>query len=51
MSLASSIKFIYYTVYTANPEDPKELSWDQVQGILKHQRKQVKKPHGERLNV
>ena len=22
MSLASSIKFIYYTVYTANPEDP-----------------------------
>ena len=23
MSLASSIKFIYYTVYTPNPEDPK----------------------------
>jgi len=22
MSLASSIEFIYYTVYTANPEDP-----------------------------
>ena len=22
MSLASSIKFIYYTVYTASPEDP-----------------------------
>ncbi len=22
MTLASSIKFIYYTVYTANPEDP-----------------------------
>src|SRR4028119_336559 len=29
MSLASSIKFIYYTVYTANPEDPKKLiMWD-----------------------
>ena len=25
MSLAYSIKFIYYTVYTANPEDPVEL--------------------------
>jgi hypothetical protein len=24
MSLAFSIKFIYYTVYTANPEEPKE---------------------------
>jgi len=25
MSLASSIKFIYYTVYTANPEDPANI--------------------------
>ncbi|MEG4812672.1 transposase family protein [Microcoleus sp. F8-D3] len=28
-----------------------ELSWDQIQGIFNHQRAQVKKPHGERLNV
>jgi hypothetical protein len=26
MSLASSIKFLYYTVSTANPEEPSKLS-------------------------
>src|SRR4028118_1468493 len=28
-----------------------QLSCDQIQGIFNHQRSQVKKPHGERLNV
>ena len=47
-------EYIYHRVQVTTVEQVKreeELSWDQVQGIFNHQRKQVKKPHGERLNV
>ena len=47
-------EYIYQRVQVTTVEQVKreeELSWDQVQGIFNHQRKQVKKPHGERLNV
>ncbi|MEG4589917.1 hypothetical protein QUA54_32580 [Microcoleus sp. MOSTC5] len=33
MSLASSIKFIYYTVYTANPEDPNACVQNQAETL------------------
>ena len=48
-------EYIYHRVQVTTVEQVKreeELSWDQVQGIFNaDQRKQVKKPHGERLNV
>ena len=47
-------EYIYHRVQVTTVEQVKreeELSWDQIQGIFNHQRKQVKKPHGERLNV
>ena len=47
-------EYIYHRVQVTTVEQVKreeKLSWDQVQGIFNHQRKQVKKPHGERLNV
>lgn len=47
-------EYIYHRVQVTTVEQVKreeELSWDQIQGIFNHQREQVKKPHGERLNV
>ena len=47
-------EYIYHRVQVTTVEQVKreeELSWDQIQGIFNHQRSQVKKPHGERLNV
>ena len=47
-------EYIYHHVQVTKVEQVKreeKLSWDQVQGIFNHQREQVKKPHGERLNV
>jgi transposase len=47
-------EYIYHRVQVTTVEQvkrEKKLSLDQVQGIFNHQRKQVKKPHGERLNV
>lgn len=47
-------EYIYHRVQVTTVEQVKreeELSWEQVQGILNYQRKQVKKPHGERLDV
>ena len=47
-------EYIYHRVQVTTLEQVKreeELSWDQIQGIFNHQREQVKKPHGERLNV
>jgi len=47
-------EYIYHRVQVTTVEQVKreeELSWDQVQGIFNHQRLQVKKSHGERLNV
>jgi hypothetical protein len=47
-------EYIYHRVQVTTVEQVKreeELSWKQVQGIFNHQRKQVKKPHEERLNV
>lgn len=47
-------EYIYYRVQVTTVSQVKreeELSWDQIQGIFNHQRSQVKKPHGERLNV
>jgi len=49
MSLASSIKFIYYTVYTANPEDPKKLTPDAATLLsqLRDRRKKSKTDLGD----
>jgi transposase len=47
-------EYIYHRVQVTTVSQVKreeELSWDQIQGIFNHQRSQVKKPHGERLNV
>lgn len=47
-------EYIYHRVQVTTVEQVKreeELSWDQIQGIFNHKRSQVKKPHGERLNV
>jgi transposase len=47
-------EYIYHRVQVTTVSQVKreeELSWDQIQGIFNHQREQVKKPHGERLNV
>ena len=47
-------EYIYHRVQVTTVEQVKreeKLSWEQVQGIFNHQREQVKKPHGERLNV
>ena len=47
-------EYIYHRVQVTTVSQVKreeELSWDQVQGIFNHKRSQVKKPHGERLNV
>jgi len=47
-------EYIYHRVQVTTVEQVKreeELSWELIQGIFNHQRKQVKKPHGERLNV
>ena len=47
-------EYIYHRVQVTTVSQVKreeELSWDQIQGIFNHQRSQVKKPHGEQLNV
>jgi transposase len=47
-------EYIYHRVQVTTVSQVKreeELSWDQIQGIFNHKRSQVKKPHGERLNV
>lgn len=47
-------EYIYHRVQVTTVSQVKreeELSWAQIQGIFNHQRSQVKKPHGERLNV
>ena len=47
-------EYIYHRVQVTTVSQVKreeELSWDQIQGIFNHQRSQVKKHHGERLNV
>jgi len=47
-------EYIYHRVQVTTVEQVKreeQLSWDQIQGIFNHKRSQVKKPHGERLNV
>ena len=47
-------EYIYHRVQVTTVSQVKreeELSWEQIQGIFNHQRSQVKKLHGERLNV
>jgi len=47
-------EYIYHRVQVTTVEQVKgeeELSWDKIQGIFNYKRSQVKKPHGERLNV
>ena len=47
-------EYIYHRVQVTTVEQVKreeELRWVQIQGIFNHQREQVKKPHGEQLNV